>query len=161
MGFVLYGLVQPHSPAMSFRIELHDWQSAGRLALEIRMEVFVAEQGMLAELEHDEWDERADHVLAFEGERAVGTARLLPDGRIGRMAVRRDWRGRGIGGGMLERLIERARARGLVSVFLHAQTHAAPFYRSHGFVECGEPFIEAGLPHIAMRRDLSPERNAR
>lgn len=135
-------------------VVLLSWSEARAQALPLRMEVFVDEQGVPAELEVDEWDALADHALAFDGARAVATGRLLPDGRIGRMAVRAECRGQGFGGAVLAALIERARARGLRTVFLHAQTHAVDFYRRLGFVETGAPFMEAGIAHQAMRRDL-------
>lgn len=136
------------------RVELRSWSDARAHALPLRMAVFVDEQGVPADLEIDEWDERADHALVFDGAELVATGRLLPDGRIGRMAVRAGSRGRGYGGAMLSALVEQARQRGLSSVFLHAQTHAVGFYRRYGFVEMGMPFMEAGIPHQAMRRDL-------
>jgi predicted GNAT family N-acyltransferase len=79
---------------------------------------------------------------------------LLPDGHFGRWAVLKAWRGRGIGGLMLARLIEAARRRGHREVVLSAQVHAAGFYRAHGFVEAGEEYMEAGIAHRAMRRSL-------
>jgi predicted GNAT family N-acyltransferase len=72
-------------------------------------------------------------------------------GRIGRMAVRRTWRGRGIGAAMLEKLIEIARAQCCAELYLHAQTHAIDFYARHGFVAEGEVFPEADIAHRSMR----------
>ena len=77
----------------------------------------------------------------------MATGRLLPDGHIGRMAVLKDWRNRGIGGLMLQKLIERAKARGDREVALSAQVHAVPFYRAHGFVAEGSEYLEAGIRH--------------
>ncbi len=85
---------------------------------------------------------------------ALATGRLLPDGHIGRMAVLKPWRGRGIGGAILARLIERARERGDSEVVLSAQVHATAFYRAHGFAEEGAEYLEAGIPHRDMRRRL-------
>lgn len=133
------------------RIELLPWEEARALAAPIRFEVFVREQRVPAELEMDAMDARCLHALAFHGQVAVGTGRLLPDGHIGRMAVLRQFRQRGIGGAMLKRLIEAARARGDREVALSAQVHALPFYRAHGFVEEGPQYEEAGIAHQAMR----------
>jgi predicted GNAT family N-acyltransferase len=138
---------------MPYRIELRAWPEAQVAALDIRIEVFVREQGVPMALEHDEEDGGADHALAFDGTIAMATGRLLPDGRIGRMAVRRAWRGQGVGGAVLECLVARATELGLRHVVLHAQLHAADFYRRYGFVENGAPFMEAGIPHIAMTRE--------
>jgi len=133
------------------RIELLPWEEARALAAPIRFEVFVREQRVPAELEMDAMDAQCLHALAFHGQVAVGTGRLLPDGHIGRMAVLREFRQRGIGGAMLKRLIEAARARGDREVALSAQVHALPFYRAHGFVEEGPRYEEAGIAHQAMR----------
>ena len=84
----------------------------------------------------------------------MGTGRLLPDGHIGRMAVLKGWRGQGVVGLMLARLVEQARARGDREVALSAQVHAVPFYRRHGFVEEGAEYLEAGIRHQAMRKAL-------
>lgn len=137
------------------RIEVLDWTQAEALAMPLREQVFVVEQGVPAELERDEFDALSRHALArgAAGE-IVATARLLPDGHIGRMAVAAPWRGRGIGGEVLEVLVAEARARGLSAVLLNAQAHAVDFYRRHGFEVEGEPFIEAGIAHRAMRRML-------
>jgi predicted GNAT family N-acyltransferase len=136
------------------RIELMSWESARALAAPIRFEVFVREQRVPAEIEMDAMDEQCLHVVAFEKQTPVGTGRLLPDGHIGRMAVLRDFRNRGIGAAMLERLIEAARGRGDREVALSAQVHAVAFYRAHGFVEEGAEYEEAGIAHQAMRLRL-------
>jgi len=136
------------------QIDLLPWEKAREHAAPIRFAVFVEEQGVPREIELDEMDDACVHAVAFEGENAVGTGRLLPNGHIGRMAVLRQWRGRGIGSRMLERLIEEARSRGDREVALSAQVHAAAFYRAHGFVEEGGEYLEAGIPHQAMRRAL-------
>ena len=139
--------------AISIRIVA--WTEARADAMRVREAVFVVEQGVPPEIELDEWDPQCDHALAFEpGGRAVGTGRLLPDGHIGRMAVLRDWRGRGIGGALLAALVERAAARGMRHLALNAQTHAVPFYARYGFVAFGTEFMEADIPHVAMTRDL-------
>ncbi len=118
--------------------------------------MFILEQQVPRELEWDEWDGPSEHAVACDAKgRAIGTARLLPDGRIGRMAVLGEWRGRGVGAGLLETLLERARERSMPRVSLHAQTHAAGFYRRFGFSVRGEEFLEAGIPHVEMSLELS------
>ena len=136
------------------RIELMTWAEARLHAVPIRFTVFVEEQGVPREIELDDQDEPSIHAVAFEGGRAVATARLLPDGHIGRMAVRREWRRRGIGALLLSALIGRARERGDREIILSAQVHAVPFYRAHGFVPDGEEYLEAGIRHQAMKRPL-------
>jgi predicted GNAT family N-acyltransferase len=135
-------------------IEILSWENARAHAAPIRFAVFVEEQGVPREIELDALDTDCLHAVAFSGDRAVGTARLLPDGHIGRMAVLKSWRGRGIGRLLLERLVEQARARGDRQVMLSAQAHAIAFYRAHGFVEEGAEYLEAGIRHQAMRRRL-------
>ncbi len=137
------------------RIELMDWNAARGEASRIRLEVFVQEQRVPAEIEMDDNDAGCVHALAYWQGRAVGTGRLLPDGHIGRMAVLRDSRSLGVGGAILERLVEEARRRGMKQVVLSAQTHALGFYRRHGFVEEGDAFEEAGILHQEMRRVLN------
>lgn len=136
-------------------VRILPWSDARAEARRIRETVFVAEQGVPSDIELDDWDERCEHALAYDaGGRAVGTGRLLPDGHIGRMAVLREARGQGVGGRVLEALIDRARERGMRRVALNSQTHAAPFYARYGFVVVGETFMEAGIAHVAMERDL-------
>lgn len=145
----------PAADAGSFEIELGDWARLRDVATPIRTTVFVDEQQVPPELEIDEWDERCVHAIARAPDGTpVGTGRLLPDGHIGRMAVLSPWRGTGAGSRLLLALIDAARARGDREVALNAQMHAVPFYRRHGFVEEGEPFDDAGIEHIAMRRRL-------
>ncbi len=78
-------------------IELLSWEEARAHASPIRFAVFVEEQGVPREIELDEHDPVSIHVVAFDDQQPVATGRLLPDGHIGRMAVLKDWRGRGIG----------------------------------------------------------------
>jgi len=136
-------------------IRILAWPEARAAAMSIREAVFVVEQGVPAEIELDEWDPESEHALAFgPGGRPVGTGRLLPDGHIGRMAVLRDWRGRGVGGAILTALVDRAAVRGMRRLVLNAQTHAVPFYARHGFAAFGDEFMEADIPHVAMARAL-------
>jgi len=123
----------------------------------VREKVFIEEQGVSRELEWDEWDERSEHAVARDSKgRAIGTARLMPEGRIGRMAVLAEWRGQGVGAALLGALLALARERAMPRVMLHAQTHAAGFYRRFGFSERGGEFWEAGIPHVEMTLELSP-----
>lgn len=136
-------------------IRILPWQSARVEAQRVREAVFVVEQGVPREIELDEWDERCDHALAYDAAgQVIGTGRLLPDGHVGRMAVLREARGQGVGARLLEALIERARTRGMGRVVLNAQTHAVPFYSRFGFAVEGATFMEAGIPHVTMARDL-------
>lgn len=137
------------------RIEILDWAAARAEASRIRLKVFVEEQRVPREIEMDDMDGACLHALAWLDGKAVGTGRLLPDGHIGRMAVLGESRALGVGGAILERLVEEARRQGRREVILSAQTHAIGFYRRHGFSEEGKVFEEAGIPHQEMRRVLN------
>jgi predicted GNAT family N-acyltransferase len=136
------------------QIALLPWEKARAHAAPIRFSVFVEEQGVPRGIELDEHDRLCLHAVAFEEGKAVATGRLLPDGHIGRMAVLKAWRGRGIGAAVLDELIKAALRGGHKEVALSAQVHAVPFYRTHGFVPVGEEYLEAGIRHLAMKRSL-------
>ncbi len=137
------------------RIELLNWSEAREWAAPIRLEVFVGEQRVPAGIEIDDQDTQSVHALARTPEgQAVATGRLLPDGHIGRMAVLREWRKKGIGGQILEALVGEARRRGLSEAVLSAQSHAIEFYLRHGFHTEGPGYMEAGIAHRLMRRAL-------
>jgi predicted GNAT family N-acyltransferase len=145
-------------PAPPFAVRPVNWNASREQLRAVRHAVFVEEQHVPEDLEWDEADERAYHVLAFDDEGvAIGTGRLRLDGQIGRMAVAREWRGRGVGGAILAALLELARKEGCTVVRLHAQTHALDFYKKYGFTAVGDEFDEAGIPHRAMELRLEPE----
>lgn len=128
------------------------WSELQKDAQAVRQLVFIAEQNIPPELEWDEMDEQSLHVVAYdETGLAVGTARLLPDDHIGRMAVVKARRGEGIGSSLLQAVMQAARQRGTPEVALNAQLTAMPFYKRHGFTEEGEVFDDAGIPHKHMR----------
>jgi len=139
----------------AFRIECHDWTHARCWAEPIRIEVFVREQGVPPQLEIDSADTDCTHAIAFDRDgEAIGTARLMPDGRIGRMAVRQAQRGQGVGSALLQALLEHAAHLGLSRVYLHAQRQACAFYVRHGFNSTGQEYLEAGIPHQTMALEL-------
>jgi predicted GNAT family N-acyltransferase len=122
-------------------------------AFAIRMRVFVREQGVPPEIELDDDDERALHFLAVAEGRPVGTARLvLRDGavKVGRMAVLKSYRGKGIGTKLLRRAVAAARKLEAQKIYLHAQVPVIGFYQSLGFYAAGPVFDEAGIPHRKM-----------
>jgi predicted GNAT family N-acyltransferase len=137
------------------RVELGDWEQLRPLAAPLRFAVFVDEQKVPAEIEIDEWDARSVHAIALDpaGE-VVGTGRLLPDGHIGRMAVAPRARGSGVGSALLSALMDEARRRGHREAVLSAQTHAVAFYQRHGYVVESAEYMDAGIPHVDMRRQL-------
>ncbi len=135
-----------------FTIRLADWQQDQEALRLIREQVFVIEQHVPVELEWDGIDEQCIHAIAEDTKsKAIGTARLLPDGHIGRMAVLQDWRNRGIGRALLKTLMEVATDKGISVVRLNAQTQALAFYEQAGFVAFGDEFMEANIPHRHMK----------
>lgn len=148
-----------HYEAGGEMVELRvgDWATLGRDATRLRMSVFVEEQGIDPEIELDAHDAGAVHAVAYNRlAQPVATGRLLyeapGDARIGRMAVDRVVRGQRWGRMVLDSLVHAARERGDAQVTLHAQRSAEGFYLRAGFEAVGEPFEEAGIPHITMRR---------
>ena len=151
----LFDLVPAYTPVdiVEFGIEVGAWSELGKQARQVREAVFVEEQKVPLDMEMDEHDAASRHVVAHDSDGgAIGTGRLLTDGHIGRMAVLADWRGKGVGRALLERLLEEARLQGHAHLALHAQTQASGFYRRFGFVEEGPEFMEAGIPHRTMVR---------
>jgi predicted GNAT family N-acyltransferase len=130
-------------------------------ALAVRERVFHGEQGVPLEEELDGRDEQARHVVAVEDGtgHVIGTLRLLVDGeraKVGRVAVERGWRRRGIASRMLELALEGAREHGCEQVRLAAQLAATEVYRRVGFGVESEEFEEAGIAHVWMGRSLAP-----
>jgi predicted GNAT family N-acyltransferase len=137
------------------RVRVADWQKDNADIRRIREAVFIAEQSVPPELEWDAEDADALHFLALEGDYPIGTARLLPDGEIGRLSVLKDWRGLKVGDALLKAVIAEAERRNLKEQKLSAQVYATAFYERFGFTVVSEEFLEAGLPHVDMvRRSL-------
>lgn len=131
-----------------FRIAEVSFAEAEPALHAVREQVFVQEQQVPLELE---WD-----GLDAEG-RPVGTGRMLADGHIGRVAVLPAWRGRGVGRALVAALLELARRRGLHRVRLSAQTGAIGFYETLGFAAHGPEFMDAGIPHRHMEREVTQD----
>ncbi len=142
--------------ADGFTLDVVTWAQEERRLRAVRHAVFVVEQNIPEELEWDADDAVSAHALALDRDGVpIACGRLLPDGRIGRMAVLSGWRGQGVGAAILSQLIEVARERGDADVRLHAQTHAVAFYAKFGFVAEGDEYLEAGIPHRTMVRRLT------
>ena len=140
-------------------VQVGDWATLGTEASAIRKAVFVDEQGIPAELEWDAGDAHCVHALARNRlGLALATGRVLAYqpgvAKIGRMAVLASQRGSRVGRQVLDALMGAAKARGDASALLHAQASAAPFYLRAGYSVEGDPFEEAGIPHLAMRKRL-------
>ena len=127
-------------------------------ALDLRLEVFCGEQGVSREAEQDGRDDEALHLVALDAGAVVGTCRLLTDDghlRVQRVAVRNDRRRTGIGAELLAEAERQARRRGAAALELHAQVESEVFYRNAGYESVGDPFLEEGIEHVAMRRALT------
>ncbi len=142
-----------HTP--DFRVEAIDYATGLAELRAVRETVFVHEQQVPLEEEWDALDPLCRHVIARDAEGTpIGTGRLTPEHKIGRMAVLREWRGRGVGDALLSALMAEARALGWATVTLNAQVSAEGFYARHGFVPFGDRFREAGIEHQSMQRKL-------
>lgn len=149
------------SPASApdYVVRLASWEHDRVQIQHVRRTVFIEEQRIA---ERDEWDELDPviaHVLAFAaadtGKRdAVGTGRLEPTGKIGRVAVLPPHRGTGAGLAIMHSLMNLAAERGFTEVYLNAQLSAAGFYERLGFRADGPDFDEVGIPHRRMRRSV-------
>lgn len=137
------------------RVEAVDYATALQDLRRVREAVFIEEQGVPRDLEQDALDPLCHHVIARDADGApIGTGRLTPDHRIGRMAVLSAWRGHGVGEALLRALLAEARQRQWPAISLHAQVDAERFYARHGFLPEGDRFFEAGIEHQGMRRVL-------
>ncbi|WP_318481633.1 GNAT family N-acetyltransferase [Photobacterium leiognathi] len=121
----------------------------------VREQVFIQEQQIDPEIEFDNLDSAAVHVLVMDGEQPLGTGRILTDGHIGRIAIMKSARGQGLGAKVVQALVKYAQQQGYPRVDLGAQTHAVDFYRKLGFMPYGDEFMEANIPHQAMEQMLA------
>jgi len=138
----------------NFTVRRARWPAEAETLRTVRAIVFIDEQNVPPDLEWDGTDADCFHAIALAADTPVGTGRLTASGKIGRMAVLREHRGRGIGKAIMGELIKIAADEGITEVTLGAQTHAIGFYEELGFVAFGEVFDDAGMPHRSMRKML-------
>lgn len=136
--------------ANNIQLRVANWINDKGILAEIRKRVFIEEQKVPEELEWDEYDTISTHFIALINDKPVASARLKPDGQIGRMAVLAEYRNQGIGGKLLQFVLKNVVNNNFKQVYLHAQLEAVPFYKKHGFIEYDEIFFEANIPHRAM-----------
>ena len=144
--------------ADSFEIKLVETEAEMEGALGVRFRVFVGEQKVPMEEELDEVDAIATHAIVINEGEVVAAGRVFyrdedTAARIGRMAVDIEYRRKGIGGRLLRFLEDEATAQGVTTYILNAQVYVKDFYAAHGYVERGEPFLEAEIVHILMRKE--------
>lgn len=138
----------------NFRVIEAVWPRDEEKLYAVRYQVFVVEQQVPADLEWVGDDDQFSAVLAVDqNQQPIGTGRISGDGVIGRMAVLKEWRGRGVGTAILERLIQQGVESGQQQFTLSAQLHAVPFYAAHGFVAEGPVYLDAGIEHRSMKRE--------
>ncbi len=137
----------------NFEIRQVDWASHCDDLYKVRHEVFVVEQKVPVEEEVDSMDPACEHFLATDsvGE-PIGTARVLPDGHIGRVAVLKSWRGKGVGRALVVASIDCVSKLGLPAAILDSQLIATEFYQKLGFERCSQEFMECGIPHVTMKK---------
>ncbi|MFT4608504.1 MAG: putative GNAT family N-acyltransferase [Urechidicola sp.] len=136
-------------------VEASDWNQDKIELIKLRGIVFVDEQNVPVSLEIDGMDPECRHVKAVMDDQTIGTARLLPNGYIGRMCVLKEFRSQGVGTKMLECLIQQAffdQTTGVQmdEVTLNSQSSAIAFYQANGFIICSEEFLEANIVHRKM-----------
>lgn len=133
------------------------WEQLGSLCRQVRFKVFVEEQQIPQEEEWDELDAVSQHFLLLLNDRPAATARLTPDGHIGRFAVLAQVREKKLGARLMQRLIAEARRQGLKKLRLNAQEAVLPFYLKQGFKVSGDSYLEVGIPHRPMEMSLGAD----
>ena len=139
---------------MEYTLKLTRWDKDQKNLSEVRRIVFIEEQQVPEELEWDDDDKSSVHILVTDNDAPIATGRIKMDGHIGRMAVLKDYRDKGVGSAVLKALIDFSKTLKMKSVYLHAQTSAILFYEKHGFKTSSEKFMDAGIPHKTMKMDL-------
>ena len=134
----------------NLKIAIASWPDDEAILKQIRRTVFIEEQSVPEALEWDEHDQTATHFLVRVDNAAVATARLKTDGQIGRMAVLPAYRNQTIGQQLLSFVLATAVKQGISHVFLHAKVTAISFYKKQGFIEQGDIFMDANIPHREM-----------
>ncbi|WP_129727063.1 GNAT family N-acetyltransferase [Ectobacillus funiculus] len=130
-------------------------------ACQIRQAVFVEEQGVPLEDEFDGFDilnEHSEHILVYYNERPVGTGRVRwvdGFGKLERICILEPYRKFGLGKVIINTLEEIAEEKGTAKVKLHGQTQAEGFYKKLGYETSSSIFMEDGIPHILMIKQLS------
>ena len=144
---------------MNFKTNVTDYSTQFTAIRAVREEVFIREQAIDPELEYDQYDNRCWHAVVYENDRPIGTGRLdvSQHGKIGRVAVLKSYRRRGVGTRVMEGLEAKARLEKLSELWFHSQLTAVAFYESLGYQVFGNEFLEAGIPHLEMKKKLAEQ----
>jgi predicted GNAT family N-acyltransferase len=137
-----------------FNIQIVTWASHQPQLRAVRTPVFIEEQAVTPEFEWDEIDATAVHLLATLDIEPIACLRIIDYKKIGRMAVLKEYRGRGLGAALLLEAIAICKKHGSKSVYLSAQTHAIEFYRKAGFKQISEEYCDVDIPHVDMQFDF-------
>lgn len=141
---------KPNNPTI-WHVKQVRWRDAQEALIKIRTQVFIEEQQVPIALEWDGFDDEAHHLIAMsDAHQAIGCARILTQGSIGRMAVLKPWRKQGVGAAILKMALAYIQSQGLPLASLSAQVQAIPFYQKHGFKVVSEPYLDAGILHQEM-----------
>ncbi|CDL83780.1 GNAT family N-acetyltransferase [Xenorhabdus cabanillasii] len=128
-------------------------------AFDIRRQVFTDEQGFAADIDIDGYDDIALHVVTYDDEKPIAVLRAITSDnnmlKVGRVAVLKKYRGRGIGHKVMEFIEDYGRKNNIAAIGLSSQYHAKPFYESLGYQARGEIYLEDGAEHIFMILDLA------
>lgn len=138
-----------------FYVRVANWKEDIEALRMIRTSVFIEEQNVPVDLEWDELDKKCTHFIVHAGNKPVATARLSPDGQIGRMSVLQQYRKKGIGTALILNIISYAKESGFDKIWLHAQTQVISFYEMHDFKAEGSEFMDAGIKHKTMNKNLN------
>ncbi|MCP4488702.1 MAG: GNAT family N-acetyltransferase [Gammaproteobacteria bacterium] len=139
----------------NLKVETACWEKDKDALIKLRAQVFVDEQNVPPSIEIDGLDPECKHVKATADGMVIGTGRLLPDGHIGRMCIRKNYRQYGIGSLLLKNLVAQALNANYPRIALNSQSYAIPFYEKNGFVVDSEEFMDAGIPHRRMILDTA------
>lgn len=130
------------------------WASHQRQLRAVRTPVFIEEQAVTPEFEWDDIDATAVHLLVLQDNEPIACLRIIEYKKIGRMAVLKSYRGRGLGAALLREAVAICKKQGSKSVYLSAQTHAIEFYRKAGFKQISDEYCDVDIPHVDMQLDL-------
>lgn len=133
-----------------FTVVVGDWHSLQQHAQHIRELVFILEQDIAPEDEWDDQDPISTHFVVYDADQPIATARLLSNDHVGRVAVLKEYRSKGIGKLVMQDIIALAKQQQRKELILSSQVHATQFYSGLGFAVQGESYLDCGIPHVDM-----------
>ncbi|WP_139852983.1 GNAT family N-acetyltransferase [Acinetobacter pullicarnis] len=133
-----------------FTVVVGDWHSLQQHAQHIRELVFILEQDIAPEDEWDDQDPISTHFVVYDADQPIATARLLSNDHVGRVAVLKEYRSKGIGKLVMQEIIALAKQQQRKELILSSQVHATQFYSGLGFAVQGESYLDCGIPHVDM-----------